>query len=468
MPEHKKFAAVVLAAGLGTRMKSELPKVLHCLGGMSLIERVIRKTATLSPEKIIVVTGHKAAMVESELRQKLEKEPFLKKTVFFRQKLLKGSGRAVQEAMALIRKHSHVLVLCGDAPLFRETTAKKMAASYFKHRPDCLVMTAELSEPGAYGRIKRGPDGLVCAIIEADEARPAELDVKEVNSGVYLFNVKALAAALKRLKKKGDKGEYYLTDALENILSAGGKVSAFRLEDPSEMTGINSRAGLAGAYKTLNARKNGELMADGVTIVDPDNTYIDESVKVGRDTVIFPGMMLKGRTVVGKNCRLGPYGIIEDSVIENGCEIKFGCCLFQSRVRALSVVGPVAHLRPASDIGPQAKVGNFSEIKKSRIGRGSKVPHLSYIGDTIMGGGVNVGAGTITCNYDGKNKNRTVIGDAVFIGSNANLVAPVKIGAGALVAAGSTITEDVPPGKLVLARARQVIKDLKSKKKANP
>lgn len=463
MPENKNFAAVILAAGLGTRMKSELPKVLHCLGGMSLIERVVRKTAALLPEKIIVVTGHKAEMVEAELTKKFEKEAFRNKIIFIRQKLLKGSGRAVQEAMALIKKHAHALVICGDAPLFREATVKKMVSVYFKTRPGCLVMTAELPEPGSYGRIKRGKDGSVRAIIEADGAQPGELAIKEVNSGAYVFSVKALAAAVKGLKKKGSKGEYYLTDALENILSAGGTVSAFRLKDPSEMTGINSRQGLAGAYKMLNARKNSELMASGVTIVDPANTYIDESVKVGRDSVIFPGVFLKGRSVVGKNCRLGPYGIIEDSVIENGCEIKFGCCLSQSRVRAFSVVGPVSHLRPASDIGPLARVGNFSEIKKSRIGRGSKVPHLSYIGDTIMGGKVNVGAGTITCNYDGKNKNRTIIGNGVFIGSNANLVAPVKIGAGALVAAGSTITEDVPPGKLVLARARQVLKNIKDK-----
>ncbi|MCX5784788.1 MAG: bifunctional UDP-N-acetylglucosamine diphosphorylase/glucosamine-1-phosphate N-acetyltransferase GlmU [Elusimicrobia bacterium] len=459
MPENKNFAAVILAAGLGTRMKSELPKVLHYLGGMSLIERVVRRAAALSPERIIIVTGHKAEMVEAELSGKFEKEPFRRKIIFIRQKLLKGSGRAVQEALPLIQKHAHALVICGDAPLFREATVKKMVSVYFKGRPDCLVMTAELSSPGSYGRIKRGHNGSVAAIVEADGGSDGELAIKEVNSGTYVFKVKALAAAVKDLKKKGSKGEYYLTDALENILSAGGTVSAFRLKDPAEMAGINSRSGLAEAYKMLNERKNSELMASGVTIVDPANTYIDESVKVGRDSIIFPGVFLKGRSVVGKNCRLGPYGIIEDSIIENGCEIKFGCCVYQSRVRALSVVGPVAHLRPASDIGPGAKVGNFSEIKKSRIGKGSKVPHLSYVGDTVMGEKVNVGAGTITCNYDGKNKNKTIIGDGVFIGSNTNLVAPVEIGAGALIAAGSTITDNVPPGKLALARARQVLKD---------
>ncbi|HAH33052.1 MAG TPA: UDP-N-acetylglucosamine diphosphorylase/glucosamine-1-phosphate N-acetyltransferase [Elusimicrobia bacterium] len=459
MLENKNFAAVILAAGLGTRMRSGLPKVLHCLGGMSLIERVVRKAAAQSPEKIIIITGHKAEMVEAELTVKFEKEPFRDKIIFIRQKLLKGSGRAVQEALPLIKKHAHALVICGDAPLFRGATIKKMVSAYFKGGPDCLVMTAELPAPGSYGRIKRGHDGSVRAIIEADGASESELAIKEVNSGTYIFSVKALAAAVKNLERKGSKGEYYLTDALENILSAGGTVSAFRLQDPSEMAGINSRQGLAEAYITLNARKNSELMASGVTIVDPANTYIEESVKVGRDTVIYPGVFLRGRSVVGKDCRLGPYGIIEDSIIENGCEIKFGCCLYQCRVRALSVVGPVSHLRPASDIGPGAKVGNFSEIKKSRIGRGSKVPHLSYVGDTVMGEKVNVGAGTITCNYDGKNKNKTVIGDGVFIGSNTNLVAPVKIGAGALIAAGSTITENVPPGKIAFARARQVLKD---------
>jgi len=464
MPKNKNFAAVVLAAGLGTRMKSDLPKVLHYLGDMSLAERAIRKVASLGPEKIIVITGHRAELVEAELAKKLGPE-ILAKTVFIRQRLLKGSGRAVQEAMGLIRRHAHAMVLCGDAPLFRAATVKKMRDYYFRNSPDCLVMTADLPEPGSYGRIKRDHAGSVAAIIEAADADEWEKAIKEVNSGTYFFGVKALEKALKNLKKKGSKGEYYLTDAVENIIAAGGRAAAFKLDDATEMTGINSRADLAAAYAMLVRRKAADLMADGVTVTDPANTYIEESVAIGRDTVIYPGVFIRGNTVIGKGCRIGPAGVIENCVIDNGATVKYACALEGSRVREGAIVGPFARLRPLSDIGPSAEIGNFAEVKKSRIGRGSKMHHHSYVGDTEMGEKVNIGAGTITCNYDGVRKNRTVIGAGAFIGSNTNLVAPVNIGAGAYTAAGSTITEDVPGGTLGIARARQVVKQLKKRTK---
>ncbi|MBI5744887.1 MAG: bifunctional UDP-N-acetylglucosamine diphosphorylase/glucosamine-1-phosphate N-acetyltransferase GlmU [Elusimicrobia bacterium] len=463
MPKNKNFAAVVLAAGLGTRMKSDLPKVLHYLGDMSLAERAIRKVAELGPEKIIVVTGHKAELVEAELKKKLAHLGGI--LVFVRQKLLKGSGRAVQEALVEIRRHAHVLVLCGDAPLMRVSTTKRMRDLYFRNGPGCLVMTADLAEPGSYGRIRRDHAGGVAAVVEAADADEWEREIKEVNSGTYFFNVKALARAVGGLKKKGSKGEYYLTDALENIIAAGGRVEAFKLSDADEMSGINSRADLAAAYAKLCRRKADELMADGVTVVDPANTYIEESVRVGRDTVIFPGVFIKGATVIGRNCKIGPAGVIEDCVIDDGASIKYSCALEKSRVRQGAIVGPFARLRPLSDIGPAAEIGNFAEVKKSRIGRGSKMHHHSYVGDTEMGEKVNIGAGTITCNYDGVNKNRTVLGAGAFIGSNTNLVAPVNIGPGAYTAAGSTITEDVPGGTLGIARARQVVKRLKKRTK---
>ncbi len=464
MPKNKNFAAVVLAAGLGTRMKSDLPKVLHYLGDMSLAERVIRKIAPLGPEKIIVITGHMAGLVEAELSKKLA-PGILEKTVFIRQKLLKGSGRAVQEAMGLIRRHEHALVLCGDAPLFRAATVRKMRDLYFRTAPDCLVMTADLEAPGAYGRIKRDHAGTVAAIIEADGADEWERAIKEVNSGTYFFRVKALAAAVKDLQKKGSKGEYYLTDAVENILAAGGRAAAFKLDDATEMTGINSRADLAAAYKMLCRRKAADLMDSGVTVTDPESTYIEESVQIGRDTVVQPGVFIKGDTVIGRNCRIGPAGVIDGCRIDDGAVIKYSCALEGSRVREGAVVGPFARLRPLSDIGPEAEIGNFAEVKKSRIGRGSKMHHHSYVGDTEMGERVNIGAGTITCNYDGVHKNRTVLGAGSFIGSNTNLVAPVKVGPGAYTAAGSTITEDVPGGRLAIARARQVVKELKKRTK---
>ncbi len=464
MPKNKNFAAVVLAAGLGTRMKSDLPKVLHYLGDMSLAERAIRKIAALNPDKIIVITGHKAEMVEAELTKKLPAD-IAAKLIFVRQQLLKGSGRAVQEAMGLIRRHAHAMILCGDAPLFRVETAKRMLGHYFRANPDCLVMTADLPEPGSYGRIKRNHAGDVAAIVEASDADAWEKAIKEVNSGTYFFSVKALAKAVHNLKKKGSKGEYYLTDAVENIIAAGGKAQAFKLSDPTEMTGINSRADLAAAYSMMVQRKAADLMASGVTVVDPFNTYIDESAVIGRDTVIHPGVFIKGATIIGRNCKIGPYGVIEDCRLDDGVIVKYSCALESSRVRAGAIVGPFARLRPLSDIGPCAEVGNFAEVKKSRIGRGSKMHHHSYVGDTEMGEKVNIGAGTITCNYDGVHKNRTVIGAGAFIGSNTNLVAPVTIGAGAYTAAGSTITEDVPGGALGIARARQVVKQLKKRPK---
>ncbi len=464
MPKNKNFAAVVLAAGLGTRMKSDLPKVLHYLGDMSLVERAVRKIAALGPERIIIVTGHKAELVEAELNKRLGQD-ILARTVFIRQQLLKGSGRAVQEAMGLIRRHSHVMVLCGDAPLFRAETARKMLNAYFRSGHDCLVMTADLENPGSYGRIKRDHAGNVAAIIEADTADEWEKAIKEVNSGTYFFGAKALEKAVRNLKKKGSKGEYYLTDAVENILAAGGKAAAFKLSDATEMTGINSRADLAAAYAMLCRRKAEDLMADGVTVVDPANTYIEESAVIGRDTVVFPGVFIKGNTVIGKGCKIGPAGVIDGCVIDDGAVIKYSCALENSRVRQGAVVGPFARLRPLSDIGPAAEIGNFAEVKKSRIGRGSKMHHHSYVGDTEMGEKVNIGAGTITCNYDGVHKNRTVIGAGAFIGSNTNLVAPVNIGPGAYTAAGSTITEDVPGATLAIARARQVVKQLKKRNK---
>jgi bifunctional UDP-N-acetylglucosamine pyrophosphorylase/glucosamine-1-phosphate N-acetyltransferase len=467
MPEKSNLCVLVLAAGLGTRMKSDLPKVLHVLGDLPLAARVIKKVSVLKPSKIVVVVGHKAAMVRETLGAYLEKAEvkaqIVAEVVFVTQKLLKGSGRAVMEALPEIKRSKHTLVLCGDAPLFKAETLKHMLAEYLKVRPDCLVLTAELAVPGSYGRIKRGRTGAVEAIVEASDASPAELALKEVNSGAYFFKTSSLAKAVATLRKKGPKGEYYLTDSVESILAAGGKVAAFKTWDETEIAGINSRRDLAGAYEMINKRVLQRLMDNGVTIVDPENTYVEEDVKIGRDTIIHPGMHIKGGTVIGKNCRIGPCGVIDNCRVENGSEIKFSCYLAESRVRTGSIVGPFAHLRPASDIGPEAKVGNFSEIKKSRIGRGSKVPHLSYVGDTEMGEKVNIGAGTITCNYDGKHKNRTVIGAGAFIGSNTNLVAPVKVGAGALVGAGSTITEDVPPGTLALARARQTIKKLKKR-----
>ena len=473
--EKTKFTAVVLAAGMGTRMKSSLPKVLHKLGSRSLVEHVVRKIAALNPENIIVITGHGGDLVEEELKKKIP-DAFnagsaFPQISFVRQQLLKGSGRAVQEAMAEIEKHENAVILCGDAPMFRAETAAKMADFFNESGADCVVMTADLENPAAYGRIKRGPDGLIQAIVEADGAPAEILAIKEINSGTYFFKTAALKKALSDLQPKGSKGEFYLTDAVENILAAGGKAAAYKIADSDEITGINSREGLAEAYRMLLNRKNAELMANGVTIVDPLNTYIDEEAQIGQDTVIYPGVFIRGNTVIGKNCQIGPGGIIEDCVIHDNAAVLYSCVLEKSTVHSFVQIGPMAHLRALSEICEYAQVGNYAEVKKSVIGRGSKMHHHSYIGDTIMGEKVNIGAGTITCNYDGVNKNKTVIGNGAFIGSNTNLVAPVELGEGAYTGAGSTITKEVPAGTLGIARARQVVITRKvagQKKEASP
>lgn len=459
------FSAVILAGGLGTRMKSDLPKVLHKLGDRSLAEHVIRKISLLKPQSVIVISGYNGDLVESELNAKLDKKKF--NISFIRQQLLKGSGRAVQEAMPEISKCENVCVLCGDAPLFRPETMKKMFDQFCKSNSDCTVLTAELANPASYGRIKRDKDGNVAAIVEADGADEEILAVKEINSGAYFFRTSMLKKAVANLRKKGSKGEYYLTDAIENIIAFGGKVSAYKITDETEITGINSREDLSLAYSILKNRKNKQLMSEGVTIIDPNNTYIDEEVKIGRDTVVYPGIYINGNTVIGKNCSVGPYGIIENCRIDDFATVKYSCVLEGSRIRSHAVVGPMARLRALSDICEYAQVGNFAEVKKSKIGKYSKMHHHSYVGDTIMGEKVNIGAGTITCNYDGVNKNKTVIGNGAFIGSNTNLVAPVAIGKEAYTGAGSTITKNVPCGELAIARARQVVIKHKIKRVKN-
>ncbi|MCG2725071.1 MAG: bifunctional UDP-N-acetylglucosamine diphosphorylase/glucosamine-1-phosphate N-acetyltransferase GlmU [Elusimicrobia bacterium] len=460
----KSFGVLILAAGLGTRMKSEKPKVLHELAGLPLIVHAIKIAAVFKPEKIIIVVGHKAQLVENAVRKYIADSSFKVKIEFVRQKLLKGSGRAAQESVFKFKNLHNIAIMCGDAPLLQAATIKKMRCFYDRKNCEGIVLTADLDSPASYGRIKRGSSGFVKAIIEAAQASSEELSVREINSGTYIFRVPRLIKALKNLKPKGTKKEYYLTDAVENINKAGARVAAFKILDFDETRGINSHMDLAKAHKIIFKRKTEELMVSGVTIIDPENTYIDESVKVGKGTVIYPGMMVHGKTIIGKNCKIGPSGVIKDCKIGDDVEIKFSCFLSLSEVKKSSVIGPFAHIRPDSQIGPDSKVGNFTEIKKSKIGKGSKVPHLSYIGDTIMGEKVNIGAGTITCNYDGLKKHKTIIKNGAFIGSNTNLVAPVSVGRNSLIGAGSTITKNIPGNRLVVARAREVVKHLKKRK----
>ncbi|MGC8867303.1 MAG: bifunctional UDP-N-acetylglucosamine diphosphorylase/glucosamine-1-phosphate N-acetyltransferase GlmU, partial [Elusimicrobiales bacterium] len=349
----------------------------------------------------------------------------------------------------------------GDVPLVEEKTLKSMIRIFETGNFDAVVLSCEVKEPKNYGRIIRNSDGRVISITEADELSDSQKDINEINSGIYIFKTASLLDAVSRLRPKGKKKEYYLTDAIENIYKSGGKVDAFKIHDEIEVSGANSKSELIELEKRYYLRNARKLADSGVIIKDFSSVYISAGVRIQKDTVIYNNVHIKGSSKLGKNVIIGPYVIIEDSIIEDDCVIKPFCYISKSRIRRSSSVGPYSHIRPESDIGPFAKIGNFSEIKKSRIGEGSKVPHLSYIGDTDMGKRVNIGAGTITCNYDGVKKHKTIIKDRAFIGSNTNLVAPVVIGSDVLIGAGSTITEDVADGKLAIARARQVIKERK-------
>ncbi len=459
----QKTSVLILAAGLGTRMKSEKPKVLHELAGLPLIIHAIKRASVFKPDRIIIVVGHKAALVEAAVQKYITGANLKIKIDFVRQKLLKGSGRAVQEAVCKFKNFRDIVIMCGDAPLLQTETIGKMRSFYKRKKCAAIVLTADLDTPGSYGRIKRSPSGFIESIMEADGASSEDLNIKEINSGTYIFKVAALVKSLKNLKPKGRKREYYLTDTIENMKKKGAKVAAFKTSSFDETRGINSHKDLAMAHKIVYKRKAEKLMLSGVTVIDPNNTYISEEVKIGKGTIIYPGMTISGKTVIGKNCRLGPSAVVQDCKIADNVEIKFSCVLTLSKVERGAIIGPFAHLRPEALIGPEAKVGNFTEIKKSKIGKGSKVSHLSYIGDTLMGEKVNIGAGTITCNYDGLKKHKTIIKKGAFIGSNTSLVAPVTVGSKSLVGAGSTITKNIPDNKLALARAREVFKPLKKR-----
>lgn len=452
-----KVQALILSAGLGTRMRSDIPKVLHIFDGKPLIVRIVKKVLELGFKKPLIVVGHKYEMVQDKLKEEFKDVKF----IFVKQKLLKGSGRAVLEALPFL-KTDYTLILSGDVPLVSKESLRKLIKVATK-RVDGAVITAVVEDTKEYGRIVKDKDGFILQIVEASEVSSEHVDIKEINSGIYLFKTDKLKIALKRLKPSGPKREYYLTDVVRYIVEDGGKVIPVLIDDPFEITGVNSKKELVELEKEYYFRNAKRLLEEGVIIKDSQRTFISEEAVIGRDSIIYPDVYILGKSKVGKSCIIGPNVILNDSIVEDNCEIKPFCIISLSRIREKSSIGPFTHIRPESDIGPQAKIGNFSEVKKSRIGFGSKVPHLSYIGDTEMGRMVNIGAGTITCNYDGVKKHKTIIGDNAFVGSNTNLIAPIVVGKDTLIGAGSTITDDIPDGKLAIARARQVIKDRKTK-----
>ncbi|NLO88801.1 MAG: bifunctional UDP-N-acetylglucosamine diphosphorylase/glucosamine-1-phosphate N-acetyltransferase GlmU [Clostridia bacterium] len=440
-----EVAAVILAAGLGKRMRSKYPKVLHPVGGRPMLQHVLGAAEKAGVDEILVVLGHGRDIILDEF----EHIPY----VVQEQQL--GTGHALYQCRDALKSHvEHVLVLCGDVPLIKPETLKELMDHHIESGSYATILTAELPNPKGYGRIIRDDTGNVKGIVEHRDASPEELEIKEVNSGTYVFKRKELFEALDRIDTQNAQGEYYLTDVIGILFNEGKTVSAVMTEDPTEIMGINDRIQLAEAERIMRRRKNEELMLYGVTILDSETTRIDSGVKIAPDTIIYPFTIIEGNTEIGEDCRIGPFTTIVDCVIGKDTMIK-NSVILESRIGSHCKVGPFAHIRPGTVLEDYVKVGDFVEIKKSKIGEGSKVPHLSYVGDAEVEEKVNIGAGTITCNYDGEKKWKTFIDEGAFIGSNTSLVAPVRIGKRAFVAAGSTITRDVPGEALAIARKKQ-------------
>ena len=449
---HAPLHVVVLAAGKGTRMKSRRPKVLHPLAGLPLIGHVVRTAKALAPASITLVLGHEADAVERALSS-------VEGLAFVIQEPQLGTGHALlQTEPVLAGKTGTVVLLSGDVPLLRPESVERLVAHHVAHAAAATVLTTRLDDPLGYGRIVRNA-GRIERIVEQRDASPVEREIREVNSGVYAFDLPPLFDALRAVATANSQGEYYLPDLVSIYRSRGSAVETVALDDPTEVKGVNSQAELAALAAVVRHRLVDALMVSGVTCLDPATTYLEVDVRVGADTVLHPNVHLEGRTVVGSGCEIHAGSRVVDCTIEDNVVIRNHCVLQSSRVRAGALLGPFAHIRPDSDVGDGAHVGNFVELKKTVLGPGSKASHLTYLGDATVGSGVNVGAGTITCNYDGTHKHRTVIEDGAFIGSDSQLVAPVRVGRGAYVAAGSSITSDVPDGALGIARARQVNKD---------
>ena len=454
---------LILAAGKGTRLRSSLPKVLHALSGKVLIEYVLAAAQSLAPRKICVVVGHEADRVKTQLAQHpLE---------FVVQDPQLGTGHAVQMARSFWGNETGaLLLLSGDVPLITSNTLSALAGHHASSDCSCTMLSTLLPNPTGYGRVLRNAAGEVERIVEQRDASPRELEIQEVNTGIYCFEMTALAQVIDELTCTNSQGEYYLTDCIELLKTKGLRVGVVVCEDPREVSGINSRTELAQAEGLLRERKLQQLMADGVTILDPQSTYVEQDVAVGEDTILYPNVFLEGRTVIGSGCVLYPNVRISASTLEDNVTVLDSCLISESRVRSGSQIGPFAHLKNHTDIGRQVRIGNFVEIKKSVIGDKSKAAHLSYLGDAEIGRDVNIGAGTITCNYDGVSKHKTTIEDGVFVGSDSQLIAPVTIKKGAYIAAGSTIEQDVPEDALAIARCRQVNKEgwARKKRKSRP
>ncbi len=460
---HAPLDVLILAAGLGTRMRSQKAKVLHQLGGRPLIAHVYRTATALDPRRIYVVVGHQAEAVADAVREEFGADG----ATFIKQTEQRGTGDAVMAAReALAEADSTLLVLSGDVPLVRAETLAALVHQHRTHRgrgAGCTMLAVKLEDPAGYGRIIRDAEGRFEKIVEQRDATPEEKQVNEINAGIYCFDTRSLFPALARVQPSNAQGEYYLTDVPRLLRTEGADVAVYLHTDAREVSGINTRVELAEFERLLRERKLRRLMLDsGVTFIDPRHTYVSPDAQLGRDCIIHPDVHIEGETVVGDGCEIRSGTRITNSRIGNGVTIKDHCVIVDSEIADDCTLGPFAHLRMNSKLEQRAAVGNFVEMKKSRLGSGSKSMHLTYLGDATIGEGTNIGAGTITCNYDGKNKHQTIIEDGVKIGSDTMLVAPVRVGHGAVTAAGAVVTKDVPPDTLVAGVPAKVKKQLKT------
>ena len=444
------FTSVILAAGMGTRMKSKMPKVLHKVCGKPLSKWVIDASKAAGADKVCAVVGHKAETVKEVLGDVCE---------FALQAEQKGTGHAVMQAIDVIKNSKgEVVILNGDTPLITAETINKAIEYHKNNGNQATVITAILDDATGYGRIVRDNDGSVLKIVEQKDASEEEKKINEVNSGMYVFDAQSLVYALDKITPNNAQGEYYLTDTLEILLSAGKKIGGYAISDNDEIRGINDRVQLNEAEKIMQKRINEYHMRNGVTMRNPESVYIEDGVEIGNDTEICQNVTIKSGTKIGSDCVIGSGSMLDRAVIHDGVDV-LSSVILESEVDEGTHVGPFAYIRPNCHVGKEVKVGDFVELKNSNIDDGTKLSHLTYIGDSDVGKRVNFGCGTVTCNYDGKKKYRTTIGDDCFVGCNTNFVSPINVGDGVYIAAGSTITEDIPENSLSIARARQVNKE---------
>jgi bifunctional UDP-N-acetylglucosamine pyrophosphorylase / glucosamine-1-phosphate N-acetyltransferase len=449
-----RIAVAIMAAGKGTRLKSKYPKVLHEVGGKPLLAYVIAAATKIVPASdVYAIIGHEAELVRKTLEHTCVN--------FVLQSEQRGTGHALMVARDVLAPYDHVIVLSGDAPLITPETIQQLRDFHLQRKAAMTLLSAELANPTGYGRvIRKGPKSdEVKAIVEEKSASPAQKKLREINSGFYAFAVRPLFQHIGSLKTENTHREYYLTDMAGVFGKAKCRVVATKTDKPSEILGSNTRAEMMEIDSLIRMAKCQQLMADGASIFFPQTCVIDSDVEVGSDTVIEPFVQLLGKTRIGSDCRIRSYSVISNSEIGDGVTVRPGSIMDDARVASGAIIGPYSHLRPGSDIGEGAHIGNFVETKKVKLGKGSKANHLTYLGDAEIGAGVNIGAGTITCNYDGTHKHKTVIEDGAFVGSDSTLVAPVRVGKGAYVGAASCITDDVPQDALAIGRARQLVKE---------